>query len=143
MDNFERLPAHNATGGLEVVSVTGDSGLADGSTTGDGSDKPGGVDAAGDGGLGKEVEAGDKVEEGEDGKLAEDGQERQQVEQQEKQQEPEQQTIQRKRRDPRAIPAKFLQAISAGLSTDLDPKVKLTCGRAFCCCCWLLRSRKI
>lgn len=120
VENFERLPAHDATGGLNVCSHTdddGDDGRGQQETKGgEGGD---GVSAAGPetsvadqsdavsgGGAGIGGVSGDGVEEskleaGEDGQAP-----------------PQQQ-----QREGRVIPAKFLQLISAGLSTDLDPKV--------------------
>ncbi len=115
MENFERLPAHDATGGLNTCSYNdGDRAqeeTKDGSGGGDvnslgadpsaaGQSDPVGVGGAGIGdGDGTEES---KLEAGEDGQATQRRQ---------------------KAREGRVIPAKFLQLISAGLSTDLDPKV--------------------
>lgn len=121
VDNFERLPAHDASSGLYVCSHNGGDNSdrnqdetkdgvgggevdilgADASVAGQ-SDAVGGGGGGGDasvagGGMGEA-----KTEEGEDGEG------------------PRQKE---KLREGRVIPAKFLQLISAGLSTDLDPKV--------------------
>lgn len=124
MDNFERLPAHDATGGLNVCShpdddddhgrvghgtqgVEGADGVnsagADASVAGQSSNAAGGA-GAGIGGVSGDGLGESKLEVGEDGQAA----------QQQHQQQ----------REGRVIPAKFLQLISAGLSTDLDPKVR-------------------
>lgn len=115
MENFERLPAHDATGGSNACSYNDDD--QNGQETKDGdknadanpsgaeasaalqSDAVGGGDAGSrdGGGIGES-----KLDAGEDGLAT---QERQNP------------------REGRVIPAKFLQLISAGLSTDLDPKV--------------------
>lgn len=115
VENFERLPAHDATGGLNTCSYNdGDRAeeeTKDGSGGGDvnslgadpsaaGQSDPVGVGGAGIGdGDGTEES---KLEAGEDGQATQRRQ---------------------KAREGRVIPAKFLQLISAGLSTDLDPKV--------------------
>ncbi|CAM9880866.1 unnamed protein product [Ectocarpus sp. 4 AP-2014] len=119
VDNFERLPAHDATGGFNVGyrKDNGENGDRRQDETKDGGGGGGGVDAspatatwsaaertdaavgdAGFGGMGG-GEGGESKLEGED-ELSY----------------PQQQ-------EGRVIPAKFLQLISAGLSTDLDPKV--------------------
>lgn len=120
VENFERLPAHDATGGLNVCSHPEDGGgddddLAQQETKG--GESGDGVSVAGAGasvpgqsnvGSGGGTETGgvggeSKLEAGEDGQAAAPSQQQ---------------------REGRAIPAKFLQLISAGLSTDLDPKVR-------------------
>lgn len=122
VENFERLPAHDATGGLNVCSHTDHDDDADrarqetkGGESGDGISAAGaevsvaGQSVAISGGGGTEIGgvSGDgagesKLDAGEGGRAA-----------------PQQQ----QQREGRVIPAKFLQLISAGLSTDLDPKV--------------------
>eukprot|EP00903_Cladosiphon_okamuranus_P010296 g9745.t2 len=119
VDNFERLPAHAATGGPNVCSRTDDDDDRDQEET-KGAKSGDGVGAAGAeaslarqssalvgggpglGGVSWEGGGEAKLEAGEDGQAAEGPQQK---------------------REGRAIPAKFLQLISAGLSTDLDPKV--------------------
>lgn len=121
VDNFERLPAHDATGGFNVGYRKDDDDNGDRhqdeTKDGGGGGGGGGVDAspgtatwsaaggndaaggdAGFGGMGG-GEGGETKLEGDD-----------------EQPHPQQQ-------EGRVIPAKFLQLISAGLSTDLDPKV--------------------
>lgn len=120
--NFERLPAHDATGGLNVCYHTdgnndgrgegkegGDaiSAGADGNTVGGNGVVGGGGGGGGDEGVAAVggAGAGDASLDG-----ATDGW-------------PSQHRQQQQDGGGRVIPAKFLQLISAGLSTDLDPKV--------------------
>lgn len=131
VDNFERLPAHDATSGLYICSHNGaEHGSRSQDETKDGvgegdavteadavvagqSDAVGG-DGGGGGGGGAAAGAGEgeaKLEEDEHGEA---GQQKE------------------RQRERRVIPAKFLQLISAGLSTDLDPKVWI----AFFTCTW-------
>lgn len=113
VEHFERLPAHDATSGLYVCSNNGGDSNGDGSQDAtrdgviEGADASvatkrdavgGGSGIVGVGGGGGEA----KLDEDENVETA------QQKERQ---------------REGRVIPAKFLQLISAGLSTDLDPKV--------------------
>lgn len=126
VENFERLPAHDATGGLNVCSHTDDNDddvdrFAQQETKG--GESVDGVGAAGGeasvagqsnavssgggtemGGVSGDGVGESKLEAGEEGQAAAAQQQQQ-------------------RREGRVIPAKFLQLISAGLSTDLDPKV--------------------
>lgn len=120
VDNFERLPAHDATGGLNVCSHTGDDDDDRAQQETQGGESGDGVGAAGSearvagqsnavsgrgpdiGGVSWDGIGESKLEAGEDGQAA---------------------AQQQQQREGRVIPAKFLQLISAGLSTDLDPKV--------------------
>lgn len=114
VENFERLPAHDATGGLEVSDENRSSDRAEPDagggavTTGGDALGTGGGNVVrgigGDGGESSGLGESKAVEEGE-------GPQGQQQQQQ---------------REARTIPAKFLQSINAGLSTNLDPKVRGT-----------------
>ena len=129
VDNFERLPTHDATGGTNVACSKDDGGAAV-TETGVGADPSGGEgglelqatgrsNGPGDDGAKRESTA-DGGPAGGEGKLAEEGEQGQGLLEQQQQQQQQQQL---KPREPKAIPANFLQAISAGLSTSLDPKV--------------------
>lgn len=125
MENFERLPAHDATGGPNVCSHTGDDdddraqqetkrGESGDAVSGPGAESSvagqsnafsgGGTEI---GGVSRDGLGESKLAAGEDGQAA---------------------PQQRQEREARVIPAKFLKLISAGLSTDLDPKVWETFG---------------
>lgn len=118
VENFERLPAHDETGGIELydggacksdvveVEVEVDAGEGvEASTT----YSPANVDTSDPGdtaGMSGSGSIAGEVRESEDGETRMRERDRPRL-----------------RTESKAIPAKFLQAISAGLSIDLDPKV--------------------
>lgn len=119
VENFEHLPAHDATGGLNVCGHPDDDDNDDVQQETKGGD---GVSAAGGettfGGQVNALSNGGGVD---IGAVSGDGIGESKLEAGEDGQAPQQQ--QRQQRERKVIPAKFLQLISAGLSTDLDPKV--------------------
>ena len=147
MENFERLPAHDAMGGIErsysgnadgslgggepsmvfsppevsASSVDDGVGTATAILAGDDRADETGTGAGGEGTTEVEAEAEDAGEGEEEDQRVREGE------------------LRPRRESSRAIPAKFLKAISAGLKVDLDPKVHRGrgtvwgwCGRRSC-----------
>lgn len=111
MDNFERLPAHDTAWGSKIAATDVNNTKADGSLTANqGSPEDITTGAGLTGTLNADEGAGTDAAEDSDPEDAK--------------REKEQQQTQDRRQDLRSIPAKFLQAISAGLSTTLAPKVR-------------------
>lgn len=132
VDNFERLPAHDATSGLYVCSQNGDD---HGDRRQDES-----KDGVGECDVVAEVDASiagqnDAVGGGSGGADAGGGEGEAKAEKEDEHRDAGQQKERQGER--RVIPAKFLQLISAGLSTDLDPKVWMV-AMVSTTCVWLV-----